>query len=97
MLGERPTYGINGSFSKNLQQKFSINFSKERTKFYNCDNSYLFINREEIYKYKSDNKNAKFLTQLCLGSISKKFNAFESREVSFKENVYDFFNSLQFY
>ena len=57
---------------------------------YNGDNSYLFVNGKEIYKLKSDNKNVKFPAQFCLGSISKKFDAIEFREISFKGNIYDF-------
>ena len=48
ILGEDPTSGINKSFDS-PQKKFSINFSKARTKFcltlhYNVDNGYLFVN-----------------------------------------------------
>ena len=64
---------------------------------YNDDNSYLFVNGKEIIKFKADNKNVKFLTQFCLGSISDGFSATESREVSLNGNVYDFsvdYNSI---
>ena len=66
MLGEGPTYGINGRFGS-PEKKFSINFRKANTKFYlsllyNADNSYLFVNRKEIFKFKADNKNANFPT-----------------------------------
>ena len=53
----------------------------------NDDNSYLFVNGKEIYKFKADNKNVNFPTQFCLASISNKF---ESEELSFKGNVFDF-------
>ena len=48
ILGEGATLGINGSFGS-PEKKFSINFTKENTKFclslhYNADNSYLFVN-----------------------------------------------------
>ena len=48
MLGEGPTYGINGSFGS-PEKKFSINFAEANTKSclsfsYNADNSYLFVN-----------------------------------------------------
>ena len=47
ILGESPTYGINGSFGS-LEKTFSINFSKANIKFclslhYNPDSSYLFV------------------------------------------------------
>ena len=35
-------------------------------------------------------KNINFPTQFCLGTISNRFNATESREVSLNGNVYDF-------
>ena len=47
VLGEGPTFGINGSFGP-PEKNFGINFSKANTKFclslhYNADNSYLFV------------------------------------------------------
>ena len=57
---------------------------------YNGDNSYLFVNGKEIFKFKASNKNVNFPTQFCLGSISTAFSATESREVSLNGNVYDF-------
>ena len=57
---------------------------------YYGDNSYLFLNRKEIYKSKASNKNVNFQSQFCLGSISNKFDYVDSEEVSFTGNVYDF-------
>ena len=54
------------------------------------NNSYLFINGEEIHKLKANNKYVSFSTQFCLGNISNKFSAVEYREVSLKGYVYDF-------
>ena len=56
MLAEGLTYGINGSFGS-PEKKFSINFTKAITKFclslhYNADDSYLFVNGKEIFKFK---------------------------------------------
>ena len=56
----------------------------------NGDNSYLFVNPKEIFKFKTWNENVNFLAQFCLGSISIDFNAFESRKVSLKRNTYGF-------
>ena len=75
MLSEEPTHNINGSVDT-AEKKFSTNFSNAKTKFclslhYNGNNSYLFVNRKEIYKFKADNKNVNFPTQFCLGSISE--------------------------
>ena len=77
------------------KKRFSINFTKANTKFYlslhyNADNSYLYINGREIFKFKEDNKNAYFPTRFCLGSISDRFSATECREVSLNGNMYDF-------
>ena len=74
---------------------FKINVTKANTKFclslhYNVDNSYLFVNGKEIFKFQADNKNVNFPTQFCLGSISNGFSATESREISLNGNVYDF-------
>ena len=66
---------------------------------YNADNSYLFVNGKEIFKFKADeNKNVNFPTQFCLRSISNGFSATESRAVSLNGNVYDFsvdYNSIE--
>ena len=42
-------------------------FTKANTKFclslhYNADNSYLFVNGREMFKFKADNKNVNFPT-----------------------------------
>ena len=50
----------------------------------------MFHNGKEIYSFKADNKSVNFQTQFCLGSISNGFGAFDSRESSIGENVYDF-------
>ena len=50
----------------------------------------MFVNGKEVYKFKADDKNVNFPTQFCLGSISNKFDAADSRQLSLKGNVYDF-------
>ena len=57
---------------------------------YSADNSYLFVNGKDIFKFKADNKNVKFVTQFCLISSSNDFRAISSRELSSVGNVYDF-------
>ena len=64
VLGEGPTFGINGSFGS-PETKFSINFSKPNTEFwfilhYDADNSYLFVNSQEIFKFEARNKKLTF-------------------------------------
>ena len=59
MLDEGVTFGIKGRFGR-PEKSFSVNFSKANTKFglslhYNADNSYLFVNGKEFFKFKSDN------------------------------------------
>ena len=64
---------------------------------YDADNSYLFVNGKEIFKFKADKKNVNFPTQFCPGSISNGLSNTESKEVSLNENVYDFsvdYNSI---
>ena len=102
MLCEGDTFGINGSFGATGNQ-FSINFSKAKTKFslslsYNGDNTYLFVERKEMFTFKANEKMLiNFAIQFCLGSISNELCAIESREVSLKRNVYNFFSQLQCY
>ena len=50
----------------------------------------MFVIENEIFEFKSSNKNVNFPTQFCLGSISNGFSDIESREVSLNGNVYDF-------
>ena len=78
MLGEGPVFRIDGSFGS-PEKEFSISFSKANTKFYlslyyNADNSYLFVNGKEIFKFKADNKNINFPTQFSLRCISNGFS-----------------------
>ena len=52
---EGPIYDINGNFGK-----FSITFTKANPKFwlslhYHADNSDLFVNGKEIFKFKTNN------------------------------------------
>ena len=69
VLAEGPTYDINGNFGAAEKKKFSIDFSKAKTKaksscfYYNDDNSYFFLNGKNIYEFKDDNGIVKFTTQ----------------------------------
>ena len=94
ILGERPACNINGRVGSQ-KKNCSINFTKANTNFcfslhHNTDDSYLFVNGKEIFKFQVDNKNFNFLTQFCLQNISNGFDATESREVSLNGKVYDF-------
>ena len=56
----------------------------------NHNNSNLFVNAKEIFKFKADNKIINFPTQFCLGSTYNGFGATKSRKVSLKVNAYAF-------
>ena len=76
VLSERPNYGVNGSFGAS-EKIFSINVSKGITNFflklhYNGVINYFFVNGILIFKFKANNRNINFPTQICLGSISNK-------------------------
>ena len=54
---------------------YSINFTMSKKKFclslhFNGENSYLFVNSTEIYKFKAKDSEI-VATPLCLGNISK--------------------------
>ena len=66
VLGKGPIHSINRSFGS-PEKKFSINSSKVSTTFclslhYIGDNSYLFVNRKQIFKFKANNRNVNFPT-----------------------------------
>ena len=60
------------------QKKNYINLSKSKTKFclslhYNSDNSYLFVNGKEIYKFEANNGNVNFPSGFFLAIICNEF------------------------
>ena len=57
---------------------------------YISENSYLFVNGKEIYKFKANNGNVNFPSRFFLGSISNEFGHVDSEDEFFKGNVYDF-------
>ena len=57
---------------------------------YNADNSYLFLNGKEAFKFKANNQNFSFPTQFCLAGIRNGLSATESRELSLNGYMYDF-------
>ena len=83
------------------KKKLDISFSKATTKFcfslhYNVDNSHFFVNGKKYLNLKLTRKMLPFQLS-CLGSISNRFSALESGEVSLNGNVHDFslgYNSL---
>ena len=77
ILGKGPTQGL-GEHSLTAEKIYSINFTKENTKFclslhYNGANSYLFVKGTKIIKFKA--KDSEIVpTSLCLGNITKEFS-----------------------
>ena len=55
ILGEGDTFGIYGSFGV-PEKKVNINTKFYLNLHYNADNSYLFVNEKEIYKFKFSKK-----------------------------------------
>ena len=80
VLGEGPNDDINGIVA--AEKKFSIHFSKAKAKLclimhYNGDNSYLFVNRKKICKFKANDENANFPSQFYLESVYDRFEYVE--------------------
>ena len=73
ILGEGPTFGINGSFGS-PEKKFYINLSKASTNFclslhYNHNINYFFVNGKEIFELSFASE--VFLMDLMLLSLEK--------------------------
>ena len=73
VLGRGPTQGVESTLT--AEKMYSINFTVTKKKFclslhYNGGNSYLFVNRTEITKFKAKNSEI-VASPLCLGNISK--------------------------
>ena len=73
---------------------YSINVTVTNKKFclslhYNGENSYLFVNGTEIYKFKA--KDSEILVGLiCLGNISKDWSIDNMKRTGFTDYVHDF-------
>ena len=52
--------------------------------------------KKKVFKFNADNKNVNVATQFCLGTISNRFSATESSEVSWKWNMCNFSVELNF-
>ena len=73
---------------------YSISLTVTRKKFclslhYNGANSYLFVNRTEIYKFKAKDSEI-VASPLCLGNISKGWSVDNMEKPGFNGYVYDF-------
>ena len=56
---------------------------------YNAENSYLFVNCTEIYKFKAKDSEI-MATPLCLGNISKNWSPDNIKKTGFNGYTYDF-------
>ena len=87
-----PTQGLEHSLT--AEKMYSINVTVTNKKFclslhYNGENSYLFVNGTEIYKFKA--KDSEILVGLiCLGNISKDWSIDNMKRTGFTGYVYDF-------
>ena len=75
VLGEEPTDGVNDSTGA-AEKTLSVNFGKDKAKFclslhYNGDESYLYVNKTEICKFKVNENISCY--NCCLLSVSKDF------------------------
>ena len=73
---------------------YSINFTVTNIQFclslhYNGENSYLFVNGTEIYKFKAKDSEI-VASPLCLGNISKDWSTDKVKKTGFNGYVSDF-------
>ena len=72
---------------------YLINFTEKNTFClslnYNGADSYLFVNRTEIYKLKAKDSEI-VASPLCLGNISKDWSTDNVEKTGFKGYIYDF-------
>ena len=92
VLVKRLTQGLEHTLT--AEKMYSINFSVTKNKFclsfcYNGENSYLFVNGTEIYKFKAKDSET-VVSPLCLGNISKDWSTDNLKRTGFNGYVYDF-------
>ena len=92
ILGKGPTQSLEHKLT--AEKMYSINFTVTKKKFclilhYNGENSHLFVNGIEIYKFKA--KDSEIAATLwCLGNISKDWSVDNMKKTGFNGHVYDF-------
>ena len=92
VLGISPTQGLEHTLT--AEKMYSINFTVTNKKFclslhYSGENSYLFVNGTEIYKFKAKDSEI-VASPLCLGNISKDWSVDNMKRTGFTGYVYDF-------
>ena len=93
ILGIGPTQEL-GEHSLTTEKMYSINFTVTKMKFclslhYNGANSYLFVNGEEIAKFKAKDSEI-VASPSCLGNISKDWSADNMKKTVLNGYVYKF-------
>ena len=93
VLGKDLVQGIAGTtiYAEGL---YKVNFTENNKKLclylhYNGENSYLFVNGTDIYKFKAKDSEI-VASPLCLGNISKDFSVDNMIEPGLNRYVYDF-------
>ena len=92
VLAKGPIQGLEHALT--AEKMYSINFSLTKKKFclslhYNGENSYLFVNVTEIYKFKPKDSEI-VATPLCLGNMAKDWSADNMEKSRFTGYLYDF-------
>ena len=92
VLGIGPTQRLEHTLT--AEKMYSNNFTVTKKKFclslhYNGEDSYLFVNSTEIYKFKAKDSET-VATPLCLGNISKDWSVGNMIKTGFNGYVYDF-------
>ena len=92
VLGKGPTQGLEHTLT--AEKIYSITFTVTKKKFglglhYNGENSYLFVNGTEIYKFKAKDSEI-VATPLCLGNISKDWSVDNMKKTGLNGYVYHF-------
>ena len=54
----------------------------------------MFVNEQETFMFKANNKNVNFPTQFCVENISYRFGATGSIELCLKGSVWNFFRLI---
>ena len=92
VFGIGPTQGLEHTLT--AEKMYSVNFTVTNKKFclilhYNVENSYLFVNGTEFYKFKA--KVSEILVgPIYLGNLSKDWSVDNMKKTGFTGYVYDF-------
>ena len=92
VFGRGPSQGLKSTLT--AEKMYSSNFTVTNKKFclslhYNGANSYLFVNGQEIIKFKTKDSNI-VPRPLCLGNISKDWPTDNMKKTGLTGYVYDF-------